>query len=66
MDDQFETYYLVQRSNTGYVWVTYYSTRVIADARRKLDAVDENWDHHRILDARTQKVHRINRPERDL
>lgn len=60
--DEFETYYLVQKSRTGYVYVTYYATRFLDEAIRHLDDVTEDYHHHRILDVRTKKVHKIRRP----
>jgi hypothetical protein len=63
--DQFETYYLVQKSRTGYVYVTYHATRYLDDAVRHLDDVTEDFHHHRILDVRSGKVHKIRRPVRD-
>lgn len=65
MSDEFETYYLVQHSQTGYVWVTYYATRSLPDARRRIDEDERGWYHHRVLDVRTNHVHRIRRPECD-
>lgn len=60
--DEFETYYLVQKSRTGYAFVTYYATRFLDEAIRHLSDVTEDFHHHRILDVRTGKVHRIRRP----
>ena len=60
--DQFATYYLVQKSRTGYAYVTYYATRFLDDAIKHLDSKDEDYQHHRILDVRTKKVHKIRRP----
>jgi len=60
--DAFQTYYLVQRSRTGYTYVTYYATRYLDDARRRFFNEPEDYQHHRILDVGTGKVHGIRRP----
>jgi len=58
----FETYYLVQKSRTGYIYVTYYATRSFEEAARKFDDDTGDFHHHRILDVRTGEVHKIRRP----
>jgi hypothetical protein len=63
--DEFETYYLVQKSRTGYVYVTYYATRRLYDAMRHLDDRTEDYHHHRILNIKTGEVLKIRRPEHD-
>lgn len=60
--DEFETYYLVQKSRTGYTYVTYYATRFVDEAIRHLNDKTEDFHHHRILDVRTGKVLKIRRP----
>lgn len=62
MRDEFETYYLVQRSRTGYVWVTSYATRSLHDARHQLQARAGDWQHHRVLNVKTGQVLKIERP----
>lgn len=58
----FETYYLTQKSRTGYVYVTYHATRSLEEALRKLQGEAETHHHHRVLDVRTGEVHKILRP----
>lgn len=62
----FETYYLVQKSRTGYVYVTYYATRSLEEAARKFHEVTGDFHHHRILDVRTGEVHKIRRPGMEI
>ena len=60
--DEFATYYLVQRSRTGYSFVTYYATRFLEDARRRFFDEPEDAQHHRILDVGSGRVYGIRRP----
>lgn len=60
--EDFDTYYLVQKSRTGYVYVTYYATRYLEEAIRHLDDKTEDFHHHRIMDVRSRKVFKIRRP----
>lgn len=62
LEDQFATYYLVQRSRTGYAYVTYHATRFLDEAIRVFKNQPEDYHHHRILDVRTGEVHKIRRP----
>jgi hypothetical protein len=62
MRAEFETYYLVQRSNTGYAWQNAYATRSLHDAYRHLDEHTDGWHHRRIINAKTKKVLKIRRP----
>ena len=62
MSEGFETYFLVQRSRTGYVWVTDYATRSRHDAGLRLAARCGDWQHYRILNAKTGVVIKIERP----
>lgn len=62
MNDTFDTYYLVQKSRTGYMYVTYYATRRLEEAVRHLDDATEDFHHHRVLNVRSGEVLRIRRP----
>jgi len=59
------TYYLVQKSRTGYVYVTYYATRRLEEALRHLDDEAQEFYHRRVVDIRTGHVHRVKRPRTD-
>jgi hypothetical protein len=60
--DDHPTYYLLQQSRTGYTWVTIHATRDLSEAQRKADNADDRVYHYRILDARTNRVVKVNRP----
>jgi len=60
--DTFDAYYLCQKSRTGYVYVTYYATRIREEAVRHLDDVTEDFHHHRVLNVKEGTVLRIKRP----
>lgn len=62
----FETYFLVQKSRTGYVYVTYYATRSLREALRRFNDETSDFYHHRILDVRTGEVHKIRRPGMEI
>jgi len=62
MADTFDTYFLAQKSRTGYVYVTYYATRRLEEALRHLDDSTEDFHHHRVLDVKRGVVLRIKRP----
>ena len=62
MSDEFETYYLVQKSRTGYVYVTYYATRRREEALQRVHDDTPDYWHHRVLNVKTGEVLKIVRP----
>jgi hypothetical protein len=65
VSDDFDTYYLVQKSRTGYVYVTYYATRRREEAMRHLHDNTPDFWHHRVLNIKTGQVLKILRPGMD-
>ena len=61
-DNPFDTYYLVQKSRTGYVYVTWRATRYRDEAMAHLDDVVDDFHHARVLNAKTGEVLAIRRP----